>query len=65
MIAEILSSANDSNKSSYTETKSESRTTSRDEIMSGSSLDDEAEDEVPVKKNNKATSSLEDLYADL
>jgi hypothetical protein len=65
MISEILGSAG-SSKSSYSEPKSETRTSSKEEMLSGASLDEEIPFEAPAKKSSKtASSSLEDLYADL
>lgn len=67
LISEALSAAGASNKTAYSAPVESVRTTStRDEILSGAALD-EAPFEAPSKKASKpsASSSLEDLYADL
>ena len=66
IISDIISSAKVSNKAPYTEPRAESKSSSKDDFLSGAGLDDEPPFEVPApKKAAKASSSLEDLYADL
>ena len=67
IISDILSSAGESNRSSYSAPKAEGKSSSatKEELMSEASLD-ETPFEAPAKKSTKgSTSSLEDLYADL
>ena len=68
IISEILTGAGVSNKSSYSAPKEETtRSSSKEDLLAGAGLDEAPFDTTSPKKNasKTATSSLEDLYADL
>jgi len=66
IISDILSSAGVSNKTSYSAPREEV-SSSREDLLAGAGLEESQFEEAPAKKGGKAsaTSSLEDLYADL